>query len=400
MTDMPFLPYGRQWIDDDDVAAVVRALRSDYLTTGPEIPAFEGEFAAASGVDHAVACSNGTTALRLVSHALGLGAGDAAIVPAITFLATANAPASLGARIVFADVDPTTGLMTAETFEEALAHAAGPVKAAFPVHLAGRPAPMEALADIACAHGVHLIEDACHALGTTWTDAGGAERRVGDCAFSMAATWSFHPVKTIACGEGGMITTRDAGLAATMRRMRSHGMVREPEDFQARDMAFDERVPNPWWYEMPEPGWNDRLPDINAALGRSQLAKLPFFARRRRALVALYRDALRALAPHVSVPADGAGVDAVHHLMNVLIDFEGIGRARRAVMERLRMRGVGSQVHYIPVHRQPHYRALDPDRRLPGADAHYAKTLSLPLYPAMADGDVARVVDALAAAIS
>jgi dTDP-4-amino-4,6-dideoxygalactose transaminase len=206
--------------------------------------------------------------------------------------------------------------------------------------------------------------------------------RVGDCAFSAMATFSFHPVKTIATGEGGMVATNDAGLAARLRALRSHGMVRPAGA-------------DPWWYEMPEVGFNYRLPDILCALGRSQLAKLGRFAGRRRALAARYRERLAGLSPHLALAASPPWSDPAPHLLVALIDFEALGRPRREVVEALRARGVGTQVHYIPVHRQPYYRDRYGPLDLPGAEAWYARCLSLPLYPGMADADVDRVTEAL-----
>lgn len=390
----PFLPYGRQSIDDSDVAAVAAALRSDWLTTGPAVAAFEDAFATEVGAPFALACANGTAALHLAMMALDVGPGDAAIVPSITFVATANAAHYVGATPVFADVDPDTGLVTPAALEDAVARARAAglkPKVALPVHYAGQTAPMRALAQVACAHGLHLVEDACHALGTV-SDAG----PVGACEMSVLSTFSFHPVKTIACGEGGMVTTRDEGLAERIRRDRSHGLVRDPGQFgdPALSVGPDGQA-NPWAYEMPAPGYNYRLSDINAALGSSQLARLSWFAARRRRLAALYAEALAPLSPLVRPLAAVAGCDPVLHLQVALIDFDGLALSRGAVMRALSARGIGSQVHYIPVHRQPFYAAMHPGLTLPGAEAFYARCLSLPLFPDMADPDVARVVAAL-----
>lgn len=390
----PFLPYGRQCIDDSDLAAVAAVLRSDWLTTGPAVAAFENAFAAAVGAPHALACANGTGALHLAMMALDVGPGDAAIVPSITFVATANAATFVGATPIFADVDPETGLMTAPALEDAItrAKAAGLTpKVALPVHYAGQTAPMRALAQVACAHGLHLVEDACHALGTV-SDVG----PVGSCGMSVLSTFSFHPVKTIACGEGGMVACRDAYLAERIRRARSHGLVRDPAAFgdAALSLGADGQG-HPWAYEMPAPGYNYRLSDINAALGASQLARLSRFAARRRRLAALYAEALPALGPHARPLAMVPGCDPVLHLQVVLIDFTALGRSRGEVIRALAARGIGSQVHYIPVHRQPFYAGLFPSLKLPGADAFYARCLSLPLFPDMADADVGRVVAAL-----
>jgi UDP-4-amino-4,6-dideoxy-N-acetyl-beta-L-altrosamine transaminase len=386
MADLPFLPYGRQTIEDDDVAAVAAALRADFLTTGPTVEAFETAFKARVGAEHAVAVANGTATLHLAMLALGVGEGDVCVAPSVTFLATANCARYAGAEVVFADVDPNSGLMTPDTLAEALGRAGDRrVKAVLPVHLRGDVCDLPALKAMASAAGAVLVEDAPHALGSVGAF-DGARHPVGDGAYSAFASFSFHPVKTLATGEGGMLTTNDAALAARARSLRSHGMVR-PAGAE------------PWVYEMPELGFNYRIPDVLCALGLSQLAKLDRFVARRRELAALYAERLAALAPTVRLAASPAWSDPALHLLTVLIDFEAAGTTRRAVVEALKAQGVGSQVHYIPVHRQPYYQARYGALDLPGADAWYARCLTLPLYPTMADGDVDRVVEALAGAL-
>jgi UDP-4-amino-4,6-dideoxy-N-acetyl-beta-L-altrosamine transaminase len=382
----PVLPYGRQTIEDDDISAVVEALKADFLTTGPTVGAFETAFAETVGARHAVACANGTAALHLAMLALDVQPGEAVIVPSITFLATANCARYVGAEVAFADVDPHSGLMTPETLSEALTRVGGrKLRAVLPVHLRGDTVNLPELAALAAGAGAVLVEDAPHALGSTMSFGNVAER-AGDARHSAMATFSFHPVKTIATGEGGMVTTNDAALAERLRVMRSHGMVRPAGA-------------DPWVYEMAEPGFNYRLPDILCALGLSQLKKLPRFAARRRALAAAYEAALAPLAPIVRIAARPAWSDPVLHLMCVLIDFEAAGVTRRQVVDALRERGVGTQVHYIPVHTQPYYRERYGELDLPGANAWYERCLSLPLYPGMADEDVGRVVEALRAVL-
>jgi dTDP-4-amino-4,6-dideoxygalactose transaminase len=254
-----------------------------------------------------------------------------------------------------------------------------------PVHLRGDVAELPALRRLADDAGAALVEDACHALGSRMTF-DNVPARAGDGRWGEMAVFSFHPVKTLTTGEGGMVTTADPLIARRLRLLRSHGMVR-PEGAE------------PWWYEMAEPGFNYRLPDVLCALGLSQLAKLPRFAERRRALARRYETALAPLAPLVRIAARPDGSDPVLHLMSVLIDFEAAGVGRAEVMAALKAKGIGTQVHYIPVHRQPYYAARYGMADLPGADAWYAKCLSLPLYPAMADGDVDRVAAALAEAL-
>ena len=384
---LPFLPYGRQTIEDDDVAAVVAALRADFLTTGPTVEAFEIAFKQKVGAEHAIAVANGTATLHLAMLALGVGEGDVCIAPSVTFLATANCARYVGAEVVFADVDPDSGLMTPETLAEALKRAGDRrVKAVLPVHLRGDVCDLPALRDLAASVGAVLIEDAPHALGSIGRF-DGVDHPVGDGAYCAFASFSFHPVKTLATGEGGMLTTNDAALAARARSLRGHGMVR-PAGAE------------PWWYEMPELGFNYRIPDVLCALGISQLSKLDRFVARRRILAVLYAEKLAALAPTARLATSPAWSDPALHLLTVLIDFEAAGTTRRAVVEALKAQGVGSQVHYIPVHRQPYYQTRYGALDLPGSDAWYARCLTLPLYPTMADGDVDRVVAALGGALT
>lgn len=403
MTDgLPFLPYGRQAITDDDIAAVTAVLRSDWLTQGPAVERFEGRLAAAVGAAHAVACANGTAALHLAALALGLGAGDAVIVPALTFLATANAVRFTGADVAFADVDPDTGLMGPDHAADAAARAAARgwrVRAVAPVHLAGQSADMAGLGALARRHGWAVIEDGCHALGTD-----GAGGPVGSCRHGDMTAFSFHPVKMIAAGEGGGVTTNDPELARRLRLFRNHGMERDPARLTDATLfrSADGGV-NSWVYEMPEPGFNYRLSDLHAALADSQLSRLDGLVARRRELVARYDAALtrlpQALRGRVRPLARVAGCRPGWHLYVVLIDFAALDRDRSVVMADLRQRGIGTQVHYIPVHRQPYYRTRYGCESLPGADAYYAATLSLPLFPAMTDDDADRVAATLAAVL-
>jgi UDP-4-amino-4,6-dideoxy-N-acetyl-beta-L-altrosamine transaminase len=392
----PFLPYGRQLIEDDDVAAVAEALRADLLTTGPRVEAFENAFAETVGATHAVACSNGTAALHLAMLALDLQPGEVVIVPAVTFAATANCARFCDSEVIFADVDSDSGLMTPDTLAEALGRVEGrTLRAVLPVHLAGHVVDLPGLRGLAQASGAELVEDACHALGTTMAFDTTPER-VGDARHSAMACFSFHPVKTIATGEGGMVTTNDPALAQRLRLFRSHGVTRDPASFRRPELALDaDGAVNPWIYEMQALGYNYRLPDVLCALGMSQLAKLDRFVTRRQTLAARYRKVLAPLAPLVRTAPAASGSDPALHLFVVLIDFENAGLSRRQVMEGLRARGVGSQVHYVPVHQQPYYRARYGPLERPGADAWYARCLSLPLFPGMADTDPDRVAAAL-----
>lgn len=398
-----FLPYGRQAIDEADIAAVVDVLKSDYLTTGPKVAAFEAALAAKLGARFAVSNSSGTAALHLACLALGLGPGDAAIVPSVTFLATANAVRMVGAEVVFADVDPDNGLMRPEDLDQAFARAAAAglrVRAVFPVHLAGQCADMAGLAELAKRHDCAVVEDACHAIGAYHACGDGSAAAVGGCRLSDMAVLSFHPVKTVAAGEGGAVTTNDPALARRLERLRAHGMVRDAQEFEIAELAFDQAGnANPWYYEMPEIGWNYRLSDIHAALALSQLDRLDHFVEERRALASRYDDLIGALGDEIQPIRRSRFSMPAWHLYSVLIDFDGAGIERAQVMNRLRAQGIGTQVHYIPVHRQPYYARIDPGLVLAGADGYYRRTLSLPLFVGMTQADVKRIVGSLSGVV-
>lgn len=389
-----FLPYGRQVIEDDDIAAVTEVLRGEYLTTGPAVARFEQALATYAGAKYAVVCSSGTAALHMAARALNLGSGTKIIAPTITFLATASAPHMNGADIVFADVDPNTGLMTPETFSNAIARA-GKAHAVFNVHLNGQCGALEEIGAIARIHGMKIVDDACHTLGASYFDSNCGATRIGANTHCDLSVFSFHPVKSIAMGEGGAVTTNDPAMAKRLVAARNHGMTREPADFTNVDDAFDTNGQvNPWYYELVEPEFNWRANDIQCALGLSQLKKLERFLMRRRAIVAAY-DAL--LAPYAQILRPLSRVRTclpAWHLYVARIDFEAAGISRCALMRALSLDGIGTQVHYFPVHRQPYYAKRFP-ATLPGADRYYAHALSLPLSAAMDESDVERVVDAL-----
>lgn len=390
-----FLPYARPCIDEDDIAAVAAVMRSGWLAHGPTVGAFERAFAEAVGAPEAVACSSGTAALQLALAATGVGEDDTVIAPSITFLSTATAARMLGAEVTFADVDPETGLMTPQTLAEAVARSEGRPRVALPVHLGGRLCDMAALADAAAERELRLVEDAAHALGSV-----GPDGAAGDCAHSEAACFSLHAIKTVAAGEGGMVAVRDASLAERMRRLRNHAVTHDPSDFVDPTLSMDaEGARNPWSYEQQALGFNLRMDEMSAALGLSQLRKLSHFKARRQALSRGYDTALAPLSPMVRPVATPERQEDCLHLYQVLIDFEAAGVSRSDVMRRMAERGVGTQVHYIPVHRQPYFRSRCGDLSLPGAEAFYARVLALPLWPGMADADVGRVVEGLSAAL-
>jgi UDP-4-amino-4,6-dideoxy-N-acetyl-beta-L-altrosamine transaminase len=396
----PFLPYGRHLVEEDDIAAVTAVLRGNHLTSGPAVDAFENALATRVGARHAASCTSATAGLHLAAMALGLRPGDRVIVPALTFLATANAARYVGGEVVFADVDQSTGLMGAAELEAALARAGDPRPVAvFPVHLNGQCADMSVLGRVARAHGLKVVEDACHALGGSHRH-GDRDSTVGDCAYSDLAVFSFHPVKTVAMGEGGAVTTNDSELHERVRRLRNHGMVKDPSAFEQPARAFAaDGAANPWYYEVTELGFNYRASDIHCALGLSQLAKLDRFVARRRQLADGYDQRLERLAPVVRPLSRVRGCHPAWHLYVVQVDFPSLGLDRATLMSRLRAKGIGTQVHYLPLHLQPYYQRRYGAQSLPGSEAYYARALSLPLFPGLGDDEVDRVVAALRAAL-
>ena len=378
------------------MGAVVETLHGDWLTQGPQIEDFEDALSAILGARHVISCSSGTAALHLAIATAEVGPGDNVIVPANTFLATANMVRMVGAEVIFADVDPVTGLMTVDHATAAMRSADGAkIKAIIPVHYAGQCAAPLALHELANTHGLSIIEDACHALGTTY-EANNETYRIGGCAHSVMATFSFHPVKTIAMGEGGAVATNDERTAIRMREFRNHGMVRDPQRFTDTPGSHDDAgVPQRWYYEMHQPGFNYRPSGLHCALGRSQLTKLDRFIARRRELVDIYDQLLAPYAPIIQVPARMADCTPAWHLYAPRFDFAALGISRNALMASLFDVGIGTQVHYIPVSMQPYYRSRYGTADLPGAAANYACSLSLPLFPAMQDADVDRVVGAI-----
>ena len=390
----PFLPYGRQVIEQDDIDAVCETLRGDFLTTGPAVGRFEAALASTVNAKHAVVCANGTAALYLAARALGLGPGTKIIVPSITFLATASAPHLNGAEIVFADVDPNNGLMRPQDLEEALWRA-GVADAVFNVHLNGQCGELNEIAAIARTQDMLIVDDACHALGTRTLAADGTQNMIGENVLCDLSVFSFHPVKAIAMGEGGAVTTNDADIAAVLRQTRNHGMTRDAEDFTNLQDAFDaENHPNPWYYELIEPGFNWRANDIQCALGLSQLNKLDRFLTRRRVLAAAYDELLAPYAPLLRPVTRHKTCLPAWHLYAVQVDFASFGITRARFIRELANEGIGSQVHYFPVHRQPYYARRYGATNLPGADNYYARALSLPFFASMTENDVERVVSA------
>jgi UDP-4-amino-4,6-dideoxy-N-acetyl-beta-L-altrosamine transaminase len=375
------IPYGRHSIADADIEAVDSVLRSDWLTQGPVVEAFERDFASVTGAPYAVAFANGTAALHGAIVAAGVEGGDEVVTSAMTFAASANCAAYVNATPRFADIDSATWNVSPDS----VAAAVNPnTRAAVPVHFTGLAAPVR---DIRQRLGeeICIIEDAAHALG-----AQGPEGPVGACHDSDMAVFSFHPVKAIAAGEGGMVTTRDRGLRDRLRSFRNHGFVRpEPSD----DMGG-------WWYEQRSLGFNYRLSDIHSALGSSQLRRLEAFIERRNEIALRYREELAELEQIELPPMAPAGSRHAYHLF--VIRHRGGEGSRRRLYDRLRDRGVLTQVHYIPVYWHPWYRDTFGYRRglCPGAERYYHGAITLPCYPGLAESDQHTVVRAVRASLS
>lgn len=387
------LPYGRQTISEEDIAAVTAVLRSDFLTQGPLVAEFERRFAARVGAKHAVAVTNATAALHLAMKVAGVGPGHRMSTSPNTFLASANCAAYVGATPDFADIDPVSLTLDPAALERGWRD---DTRAVVAVDFAGQASDLPAIAQIARARGAVVIEDACHAVGGEFF-AEGRRWNIGGNPWADAAVFSFHPVKTLTTGEGGMLVTDNADWAEKARRLRSHGIEREAG-------RFESFAAQPWAYEMQELGYNYRLTDLQCALGLSQLDRLDVMLARRREIVAAYNAAFAGLewliTPGLRNPADAATTS--WHLYAVQMDFKALGRSRVQVMAALRAAGIGTQVHYIPVHLQPWYRktyGYGPGK-CPVAEAYYERALSLPLFPAMTDADVTHVITSVKALAS
>jgi perosamine synthetase len=387
------IPYGKHYIDEDDIQAVVDVLRGGFLTQGPKITEFENAFSHYVGSKYAVAVSSCTAGLHLATVAAGLGPGDTLITSPITFVASANAGLYAGGDVAFADIDPTTINIDPSSLEASLEDNPK-TKVVIPVHFAGLPCEMKAIKTICDRAGAVVVEDAAHALGATYQNG----KRVGSCCYSLMTVFSLHPVKLIAAGEGGVITTNDEKVYHRLLRLRSHGINKSGDSFINNSEAFTADVQNPWYYEMQELGYHYRLTDIQAALANSQLKKIDQFLDKRRQVSRYYHDNLQKL--NNSSPAQSRATvnNSAHHLFVIRINFKAIGMSRALLMSTLRQRGIISQVHYIPVPMHPYYskQQYDPNR-LTNAIEYYNECLSLPIYFALSQPDQDFVLDCLSA---
>lgn len=383
-----FLPYGRQSLDAEDLQAVMDVLKSDFLTQGPAIGRFEEAVAGWCGAKHGVAMSNGTATLHLAAKAMGLKHGDWLWTSPITFVASANAGRYCGANVDFVDVDPGTVNLCPQRLEAKLQQAEkeGKLpKIVVPVHFTGQPCAMDRIHALGQKYGFKILEDGAHALGGSYEG-----ERIGNCQWSDAVSHSFHPVKIVTSGEGGMITTNDDELAWRIGMLRTHGITRDADRMMGESDG-------PWYYQQLELGYNFRMTDIQAALGASQMTKLDAFSARRREIAALYDQALGGL-PLRPLERDPKGVSG-WHLYMIRLNLAEISQTRRQVFESLRAQGIGVNVHYIPVHLQPDYVKLGFRAGMfPEAEQYYQEAITLPMFPAMKDVDILRVRDALAVA--
>jgi perosamine synthetase len=370
------LPYGHHWIGDDDVEAVAQVLRSDWLTTGPNVARFEEAFSAQVSAKYAVAVSNGTAALHAAVFAAGIGPGDEVIVPAMTFAASANCVLYQGGTVIFADVRSDTLNIDPACVEKAITPR---TRAIVTVDYTGQPSDLDELNALAARHNLRVIEDASHALGATYR-----HRPVGKLA--LLTTFSLHPVKHITTGEGGVITTDDAELAGRLRLFRNHGIT---TDHRQRETAGS------WFYEMVDLGYNYRLTDFQCVLGLSQLKKLPAWLARRREIAAHYNTAFATL-PQIEPPTLLADRESAWHLYVIRLNLDRLSVGRAEIFKALRAENIGVNVHFIPVPWHPYYQKLGYTKgQWPVAEAAYERLISLPIFPAMSDQDVEDVIDAI-----
>ena len=369
------IPYGRHHIEEDDIQAVVTCMRGTHLTQGPLVREFEQAIADYVGARYAVAVSSGTAALHLAMISAGVQCGDSVVTSPITFVASANSAKYVGANVLLADIDPETVNMSPVSLKSLLIDNPE-VRAVVPVHFAGMACDMPVIKEISDSVGAVVIEDAAHALGARYQNG----QHVGCCSHSLMTVFSFHPVKAIAAGEGGMITTNDENVYHSLLRLRSHGINKGDDEFLNMAAAETEGIENPWYYEMQELGFNYRITDIQCALGLSQLGKLDRFILKRRELAKRYDEILAEFRFLNCIQSDGRDISA-HHLYPVLIDFSSLQINRAQLMRDLRSEGVIAQVHYIPVPVHPYYRQQGFELgEYPSSQAYYEQTLSIPLF--------------------
>lgn len=386
---MKRIPYGRQDITQADIDAVVRVLRSDCLTQGPVVPAFEQAVSNACGAAHAVAVNSATSALHIACLALGLGPGEWLWTSPVTFVASANCALYCGARVDFVDIDPRTYNMCPMALERKLADAqkrGALPKIVVPVHLCGQPCDMAAIRELSVRFGFKILEDASHAIGGSYKG-----EPVGNCRFSDITVFSFHPVKIITTGEGGMALTNDRELAGRMALLRSHGITRDAE-------MMTHPPDGPWYYQQIDLGFNYRMTDIQAALGLSQLERLDSYVTKRNEIAARYDELLASLP--LTVPRIAPDVRSAFHLYVVRLGADVSPAAHRQIFEEMILAGIGVNLHYIPVYRQPYFERMGfSPQDFPEAESYYREAMTLPLHPGLSGSDQEHVVNSLRASL-
>lgn len=387
---MSMIPYGRQDISEADIRSVVDVLRSDFLTQGPAVPAFEKAVADYCGTAHAVAFNSATSALHIACLAMGVGPGDLVWTTPITFVASANCALYCGAQVDFVDINPQTYNLSVERLTEKLLQSkkSGRLpKVVIPVHLCGQPCDMYAIHKLGQQYGFKVIEDASHAIGGSYRG-----EPIGNCRYSDITVFSFHPVKIITTGEGGMALTKDSKLAKSMQLLRSHGITRDAEDMtHAPD--------GPWYYQQIDLGFNYRMTDLQAALGLSQMQRLDEFVTRRHAIAKQYDELLADLP--VVTPWQNPDSYSGLHLYVIRLKVDQINKTHREVFDAMRAAGIGVNLHYIPVHRQPYYERMGfKQGQFPEAEKYYTEAITLPMYPGLTQAQQNEVVTVLSKAIS
>jgi len=383
-----FLPYSRQSIDKKDIYEVTKTLKKDFITQGPKIYEFEKNFAKYVKAKYAVACATGTAALHIACQSLKLGKGRNLLTSPITFVASANCAQFLGADTHFADIDLDNYCISPSSLEKILKNKK--IDIVVVVHMSGHPADLEGINNLKKKYDFKIIEDACHALGSSYKN-----KKIGSCFYSDISTFSFHPVKPITTGEGGMVTTNSEKIYKSLLKFRTHGIHKNKDDFFNKDMAYDKiGNVNQWYYEMSDLGHNHRITDFQSALGNSQLKKIDKFIQARRKIAKIYNNGF-SKNKFIKVPKVNPNISHAYHLYTLLIDFKRINKSRNEIMKKLRDMNIGTQVLYIPVHLQPYYLKKYGFKigDFPNAENYYESCLSIPIFPNIQKREIDYVID-------
>lgn len=383
-----FLPYSRQSIDKKDIYEVTKTLKRDFITQGSKINEFERNFAKYVEVKYAVACATGTAALHIACQSLKLGEGGNLLTSPITFVASANCAQFVGADTHFADIDLGSYCISPSALEKILKNKK--IDVVVVVHMSGHPADLEGINSLKKKYDFKIIEDACHALGGSYKN-----KKIGSCFYSDISTFSFHPVKPITTGEGGMVTTNSEKIYKSLLKFRTHGIHKNKDDFFNKDMAYDKIGDvNQWYYEMSDLGYNYRITDFQSALGNSQLKKIDKFIQARRRIAKIYDNGF-SKNKFIKVPKVNSNMSHAYHLYTLLIDFKRINKSRNEIMKKLRDMNIGTQVLYIPVHLQPYYLKKYGFKigDFPNAENYYESCLSIPIFPDIKKREIDYVID-------